>query len=101
MNICFSNLQLTEAQEVLDEIRENQVKLKQEIEEKIPEIQDLQDKLVEVTERNKKVLADLQQAETALSQFYDQVSQQQAKLQKKRQKLEQYNAIIEQVSETY
>jgi chromosome segregation ATPase len=89
--------EVADAQNALEEIRKSQVDLKQAIEEKKPQIKEIQDILMEITERNKKVLEDLQKAEDALSRWYSERDQQQAKLQRKREKMEQYNNIIEQV----
>jgi chromosome segregation ATPase len=89
--------EVSEAQEFLDDLRDKQLKTNQQLEEKKPEIQELKEKLVEVTERNKKVLADLKEAENSLAQFFQHLSQQKEKLEKKRQKVVQYERIISEV----
>jgi structural maintenance of chromosomes protein 6 len=88
---------VTEAQEELDQNSENIKKVKEAIEELNPEIDAIKAKLTEVTERNKKVLADLQDAENALTQYHMELTQQKERIEKKRKKLQQYNEIIEEV----
>jgi chromosome segregation ATPase len=86
--------EVSEAQEFLDDSKARQEKLKEEIEEKRPAIQDLKYKLEEVTTRNEKVLADLKEAENDLTQHFHQLSQIKEKIEKKRQKLIQYETVI-------
>jgi structural maintenance of chromosomes protein 6 len=88
---------VAEAQEELDQNSENIKKVKEAIEELNPEIDAIKAKLTEVTERNKKVLADLQDAENALTQYHMELTQQKQRIEKKRKKLEQYNEIIQEV----
>ena len=90
--------EVAEAQRALDELAKTQVDLKQAIEEKKPELQELQSNLAEITERNKKVLQDLQRAEDELTKWYSERDTREAKLQRKREKMEQYNRVIEEVS---
>jgi len=92
--------EVAEAQEMLDTIKENQIKLKEQIEENKPTIQDLKDRVSEVSERNKKVLADLEKAQNDLSQYFNEMEMAKQKVEKKRQKLEQYEKIILKHSET-
>ncbi len=86
--------EVAEAQEFLDDSKERQRKLREEIEGQKPAIQDLKYRLDEVTTRNEKVLADLKEAENELTQHFHQLSQIKEKIEKKRQKLIQYEAVI-------
>jgi chromosome segregation ATPase len=88
---------VAEAQEDLDQNSENIIKVKEAIEELNPEIDTIKAKLTEVTERNEKVLADLQDAENALTQYHMELTQQKERIEKKRKKLKQYNEIIDEV----
>lgn len=88
---------VAEAQESLDENRENIDKVNRAIAEKEPEIQEIRNKLVEVTQRNEKVLADLKEAESALTQFFSEVARQKEKIEKNRKKLDQYQVVIDAV----
>jgi chromosome segregation ATPase len=86
--------EVSEAQEFLDESKERQQKLKELIMGKTPEIQELRYKLEEVTKRNEKVMADLKEAENELTEHFHHLSQIKEKLEKKRQKLVQYETVI-------
>ena len=61
-----------------------------------PAVAEIKTKLDEVTIRNEKILDDLKGAESEMTQFLETQSQKKDAIQKKREKLEKYNAAIEQ-----
>eukprot|EP00531_Pseudo-nitzschia_arenysensis_P017651 CAMPEP_0116143792 /NCGR_PEP_ID=MMETSP0329-20121206/15640_1 /TAXON_ID=697910 /ORGANISM="Pseudo-nitzschia arenysensis, Strain B593" /LENGTH=1209 /DNA_ID=CAMNT_0003639137 /DNA_START=160 /DNA_END=3789 /DNA_ORIENTATION=+ len=86
---------VAEAQAALDEIKENQRRAADEIKEKAPKIQEIRDNLAEITSRNQKILKDIEQAQKELSDYFREVEIQKQKIEKKREKYRQFEAIAE------
>jgi chromosome segregation ATPase len=82
------------AQAHLDQIKENQRKAQDSIKENTPQIQAIKDNVDEITARNEKVLNDMREAEHNLSQHYQALDHQKARLAKKREKLQQYEELV-------
>mmetsp|Transcript_18798 Transcript_18798/g.52504 ORF Transcript_18798/g.52504 Transcript_18798/m.52504 type:complete len:1214 (+) Transcript_18798:218-3859(+) len=84
------------AQSHLEEIKESQRKAEEEIQQKLPQIEMIRGEVDEITARNEKVLRDIRKAEHSLSQHYQEMAHQQDKIEKKRQKLKQYEDLVSQ-----
>lgn len=84
-----------EEEKGVEELKEQERTISQQIQEKEPTIADLKARLNEVNVRNEKVLDDLKTAEEELAIYVQNLSQRQEKLEKKRQKVKQYEEIIE------
>jgi chromosome segregation ATPase len=82
------------AQTHLDQIKENQTKAEDSIKEKTPQIRAIKDDLDEVTARNLMVLRDINEAEENLTQHYSDMERRKGKIEKKRQKLQQYEELV-------
>jgi len=96
-----NNIDITEeeedvsaAQAHVDQVKDNQRKAEESIKENTPQIQVIKDNVDEISARNEKVLRDLNEEEHTLSQHYQTIERQNAKIAKKREKLLQYEELV-------
>jgi chromosome segregation ATPase len=86
---------IQEEQQFVESLKEQESSIESQIEEKRPEVDDLKRRINEVDIRNEKVLRDIATAEQDLADFVQNLTQRQEKLEKKREKIRQFEAIIE------
>ena len=91
---CF--LEVQQREEEASKFAADCERMKNEIEEMKPSVEEIKSKLNEVTIRNERILDDLKAAENEMTQFLETQSQKKDAIQKKREKLEKYNAAIAQ-----
>jgi len=85
---------VSKAEQVVEAIVEQKLRKQREIDELAPGVKDIMSRLAEVSSRNEKVLMDMNAAEQDLATYLQMLSQRQARLDKKRAKVEQMQEII-------
>lgn len=86
---------VAEAQDRLDEVKNKKVQVQEKMKEIIPDIEAKKGDLAVITARNDKISADLKIAENELTQHYQLLTQQKEKMEKTRQKLLQYEELVQ------
>lgn len=88
--------EITKAQTSLDGIQENISEVQWKINAKAPQLDETRSRIDELSKRTQRVQQELIEASNTLSTYMAGQTQREEKLQKKREKVEQYKAIIEQ-----
>ncbi|CAJ1965880.1 unnamed protein product [Cylindrotheca closterium] len=86
---------VTDEQATVDALKDNEVALIDQLQGLEPGIEELKSKLNETKARNERVMQDMTAAEEDLANYIQHLSQRQEKLEKKRNKVKQYEEIIE------
>lgn len=82
------------AQQEVDRLKTAEDERRAELEALAPDVEDIESRLAEVVKRNEKVLADMGRAQEEMQQFLATQSQQQDKIDKKKNKLAQYLEVV-------
>jgi peptidoglycan hydrolase CwlO-like protein len=85
---------VNKAEQLVEAIEQQKLKKKREIDELLQGVQNITNRLMEVSARNEKVLADMNAEEQDFATYLKTLSQRQARLDKKRAKVEQMQEII-------